>query len=86
MVSIKDIAGNIIFSRSNLDSDLDLGQAIQLHKKYPQKKYGLYAASLTEEIPSEIITEDKYYVVFEINGKQITETLLKKTKTYIVMR
>ena len=83
MVSIKDIAGNIIFSRSNLD--LDLGQAIQLHKKY-QKKYRLYAASLTEEIPSEIITEDKYYVVFEINGKQITETLLKKTKTYIVMR
>ena len=83
MVSIKDIAGNIIFSRSNLD--LDLGQAIQLHKKY-QKKYTLYAASLTEEIPSEIITEDKYYVVFEINGKQITETLLKKTKTYIVMR
>ena len=75
MVSIKDIAGNIIFSRSNLDLDLD--QAIQLHKKY-QKKYGLYAASLTEEIPSEIITEDKYYVVFEINGKQITETLLKK--------
>jgi hypothetical protein len=83
MVSIKDIAGNIIFSRSNLD--LDLGQAIQLHKKY-QKKYGLYAASLTEEIPSEIITEDKYYVVFEINGKQITETLLKKTRTYMVMR
>ena len=75
MVSIKDIAGNIIFSRSNLDLDLD--QAIQLHKKY-QKKYGLYAASLTEEIPSEIITEDKYYVVFEITGKQITETLLKK--------
>lgn len=35
-------------------------------------------ASLTEEIPSETITEDKYYVVFEINGKQITETLLKK--------
>ena len=57
MASIKDIAGNIIFSRSNLD--LDLGQAIQLHKKY-QKKYGLYAASLTEEIPSEIRTEDKY--------------------------
>ena len=81
MVSIKDIAGNIIFSRSNLDLD----QNIQLHKKY-QKKYGLYAASLTEEIPSEIITEDKYYVVFEINGKQITETLLKKTRTYMVMR
>ena len=82
-ISIKDVAGNIIFSRSNLDLDLD--QNIQLHKKY-QKKYGLYAASLTEEIPSETITEDKYYVVFEINGKQITETLLKKTRTYMVMR
>ena len=82
-ISIKDVAGNIIFSRSNLDLDLD--QNIQLHKKY-QKKYGLYVASLTEEIPSETITEDKYYVVFEINGKQITETLLKKTRTYMVMR
>lgn len=73
----------LFFSRSNLDLDLD--QNIQLHKKY-QEKYELYAASLTEEIPSETITEDKYYVVFEINGKQITETLLKKTRTYMVMR
>ena len=31
-ISIKDVAGNIIFSRSNLDLDLD--QNIQLHKKY----------------------------------------------------
>lgn len=82
-ISIKDVAGNIIFSRSNIDIYLD--KNIKLHKKY-QEKHGLYAASLTEEIPLETIIEDKYYVIFEINGKEIKETLMKKTRTYMIMR
>lgn len=81
-ILIIDDSGNTVF----FDSGINLAETnISKGDSTYREKYNVYGVVLNQKIPLADITDEKYYILFEINGKQIKETLVMHKRKYVNM-
>ncbi len=83
-VCILDNAKNEIISFE--DFYIDNTSLIKSDEDVFRDNYLYYGFAYIVNIPQNLLIDDIYYFQYKINGKMITETLKRNTRTYAIMR